>query len=51
MITIAEAIVGSRAREIVEVARAHNDEDLKEEQWLAMVEFVSGRDVFVSLPT
>lgn len=52
MITTAEAIVGSGAREIiVEVARVHDYENLKEEQLLAMAEFVPGRNVLVSLPT
>ena len=36
---------------IAEVAKEHGYEKLKEEQLLAIGEFVSGKDVFVSLPT
>ena len=35
---------------IVEVAKEHGYEKLKKEQLLAIDEFVSGKDVFVSLP-
>ena len=45
------AIIGGRRNLIAEVARTHGYESLKEEQLLAIEEFVSGRDVFVSLPT
>ena len=52
MITMAEANIGIGTREIIaEVARSHGYEHLKEEQLLAIDEFVSGNDVFVSLPT
>ena len=36
---------------IAEVAKEHGYEKLKEEQLLAIDEFVSGKDVCVSLPT
>ena len=36
---------------IAEVAKEHGYEKLKEEQLLAIDEFVSGKDAFVSLPT
>ena len=36
---------------IIEVARNHGYERLKEEQLLAIEKFVTGSDVFVSLPT
>ena len=36
---------------IAEVAKEHGYEKLKEEQLLAIGEFVSEKDVFVSLPT
>ena len=45
------AIIGGRRNLIAEVARTHGYESSKEEQLLAIEEFVSGRDVFVSLPT
>ena len=35
---------------IAEVAKEHGYEKLKKEQLLAIDEFVSGKDVFVSLP-
>ena len=35
---------------IAEVAKEHGYEKLKEEQLLAIDEFISGKDVFVSLP-
>ena len=44
------AIVGGKRNLIAEVATTHGYESLKEEQ-LAIQEFVSGKDVFVSLPT
>ena len=48
---VAFAIIGGRRNLIAEVTKTHGYESLKEEQLLAIEEFVSGRDVFVSLPT
>ena len=48
---VALAITGGRQNLIAEVAKTHGYESLKEEQLLAIEEFVSGKDVFVSLPT
>ena len=48
---VALAIIGGRRNLIAEVARTHGYESLKEEQLLAIEEFVLGKDVFVSLPT
>ena len=46
------AIIGGRRNLIAEVATTHGYASLlKEEQSLAIQEFVWGKDVFVSLPT
>ena len=37
--------------QIVDVVKIHGYERLKEEQLVAVEQFVSGKDVFVSLPT
>ena len=48
---MAEASVrGGKRVLIAEVAKEHGYEKLKKEQLLAIDEFVSGKDVFVSLP-
>ena len=46
-----ESVRGGKRVLIAEVAKDHGYEKLKEEQLLAIDEFVSGKDVFVSLPT
>ena len=46
-----ESVRGGKRVLIAEVAKEHGYEKLKEEQLLAIDEFVSGKDVFVSLPT
>ena len=46
-----ESVRGGERVLIAEVAKEHGYEKLKEEQLLAIDEFVSGKDVFVSLPT
>ena len=43
------AIIGGRRNLIAEVATTHGYEGLKEEQLLAIQDFVWGKDVFVSL--
>ena len=49
---MAEASVrGGEQVLIAKVAKEHGYEKLKEKQLLAIDEFVSGKDVFVSLPT
>ena len=45
------AIIGGRQNLIVEVAMTHGYKSLKEEQLLAIQDFVWGKDVFVSLPS
>ena len=49
---MAEVVEAASMKEaIMEVAREHSYERLKEEQLLAIYKFVTGSDVFVSLPT
>ena len=51
---MAEALIiciGGRRNLIAEVARTHGYKSLKEEQLLAIEEFMLDRDVFVLLPT
>ena len=45
-----KAIIGGRRNLIAEVAMTHSYKSLKE-QLLVIEEFMSGKDVFVSLPT
>ena len=46
-----ESVRGGKHVLIAQVAKEHGYEKLKEEQLLAIDEFVSEKDVFVSLPT
>ena len=46
-----ESVRGGKGVLIAEVAKEHGYEKLKEEQLLAINKFVSGKDVFMSLPT
>ena len=46
-----ESVRGGKRVLIAEVAKEHGYEKLKEEQLLAIDEFVLEKDVFVSLPT
>ena len=49
---MAVALIGASPKETIrEVARNHGYDSLKEEQLLAIEKFVTGSDVFVSLPT
>ena len=49
---MAVALIGASPKETIrEVARNHGYNSLKEEQLLAIEKFVTGSDVFVSLPT
>ena len=45
------SVRGAKRVPIAEVAKEHGYEKLTEEQLLTIDEFVSGKDVFVSLPT
>ena len=45
-----ESVRGGKRVLIAEVAKDHGYEKLKEEQLLAIDEFILGKDVFVSLP-
>ena len=44
------ATIGGRRNLIAEIATTHDYESLKEEQLLAIQDFVWGKDVFMSLP-